>query len=110
MSRSCQCLRTALLAAVVGLGTTACMASAHHRNPVEARGAENQAYNSGYRDGLAQGRDDRRHNRRSEPTDASRYRSGDHDYNARYGTRDQYSRVYRGAFGQGYAVGYRAAR
>ena len=110
MSPSHRCLQIALLAAVVGLGTTACTASAYYRNPVQARGVENRAYNSGYRDGQAQGRDDGRHNRRSDPTDASRYRSGDHDYYARYGTRDEYSRVYRDAFGQGYDVGYRDAR
>ena len=110
MSNSSQYLKVALLAAVVGLGTTACATSEHYRNPVQARGVENQAYNSGYRDGRAQGRDDGRHNRRSAPTDASRYRSANHDYNARYGPRGEYSRVYRDAFGQGYDVGYRDAR
>lgn len=110
MSRTSQCLQVALLATVVGLGTTACGTSAQYRNPVQARGVENQAYNSGYRDGRAQGHDDGRHNRRAAPMEASRYRAGDHDYNTRYGTRGEYSRVYRDAFGQGYDVGYRDAR
>jgi hypothetical protein len=110
MSKAHRLLQTALLAAVVGVGTTACAAGAHYRNPVQARGVENQAYNSSYRDGRAQGREDGRHNRRSDPGDARRYRSGDHDYNTRYGTRDEYRGVYRNAFGQGYEVGYRETR
>jgi hypothetical protein len=110
MSQSHRLLQTALIAAVVGIGTTACTARAYYRNPVEARGVENQAYNSGYRDGQAQGRYDGRHNRRADPAVAIRYRSGDHDYNTRYGTRDEYRGVYRNAFGQGYEVGYRETR
>jgi hypothetical protein len=113
MTTSHRFLRTALLVAVMGIGTTACMTGAHYRNPVQARGVENQAYNSGYRDGQAQGRVDGRHNRRPDPAGASRYRSGDHDYNQRDqrdGTRDEYRGVYRNAFEQGYEVGYRETR
>jgi flagellar biosynthesis/type III secretory pathway protein FliH len=89
---------------------TACRTGAQYPNPVEARGVENQAYNSGYRDGQSQGRDDGRHNRLANPTAASRYRSGDHDYYSHFGTRDEYRRVYRTAFEQGYDVGYREGR
>jgi hypothetical protein len=64
----------------------------------------------GFRDGLAQGRDDAGDRRRFDPVRASRYRSGDHDYNNRYGSRDDYRREYRAAFQQGYEQGYRGVR
>jgi len=65
---------------------------------------------NGFRDGLAQGRDDARDHRRFDPVRASRYRSGDHDYNGRYGPKDEYKREYRAAFQQGYEQGYRSSR
>jgi hypothetical protein len=43
MSTSHRLLQTAILAAVVGIGTTACATEAHYRNPVQARGVENEA-------------------------------------------------------------------
>ncbi|MQA30014.1 MAG: hypothetical protein GEU82_09270 [Luteitalea sp.] len=64
----------------------------------------------GYRDGIARGREDARERRRFDPVRAPRYRSGDHDYNSRYGSRDDYKRAYRAAFQQGYEQGYRGYR
>jgi hypothetical protein len=61
----------------------------------------------GFRDGYDQGRSDARDRHRFDPVRASRYRSGDHDYNNRYGSRDEYKREYRAAFEQGYERGYR---
>ena len=68
------------------------------------------ATQNGFRDGYAQGRDDARDGDRFDPVRASRYRSGDHDYNSRYGSRDAYKREYRAAFQQGYEQGYREIR
>jgi flagellar biosynthesis/type III secretory pathway protein FliH len=65
---------------------------------------------NGYRDGVEQGRNDARHGDRYDPIRASRYRSGDHDYDRRYGSRDDYKREYRAAFQQGYDQGYRDGR
>ncbi len=65
---------------------------------------------NGYRDGYAQGRDDARDGDRYDPVRAKRYREGDHDYNGRYGSRDEYKREYRNAFQQGYDQGYRETR
>jgi hypothetical protein len=65
------------------------------------------ARNTGYRDGLEQGREDRRDGDRYDPIAARRYREGDHDYNSQYGSRDNYKREYRAAFVQGYEEGYR---
>jgi hypothetical protein len=65
------------------------------------------AAETGFRDGLDQGRKDARDRRRFDPVRASRYRSGDHDYDRRYGSRDEYQREYRAAFLQGYEAGYR---
>jgi hypothetical protein len=64
----------------------------------------------GYRDGFQQGRDDARDGDRYDPVRARRYREGDHDYNSRYGAREEYKREYRVAFQQGYEQGYRGSR
>lgn len=65
------------------------------------------ASQSGYRDGYDQGRSDARDGDRYDPIRAPRYRSGDRDYNGRYGSREDYKREYRAAFQQGYEQGYR---
>ena len=64
------------------------------------------AQQNGYRDGVEAGRDDGRDRRPFDPVRAKRYREGDHDYNDRYGSRDEYKRDYRSAFEQGYREGY----
>jgi len=64
------------------------------------------AAQNGYRDGVEAGRDDGRHREQFDPVRAKRYRDGDHDYNDRYGSRDEYKREYRAAFEQGYREGY----
>ena len=68
------------------------------------------AAQNGYRDGYDQGRSDGRDRERYDPVRAKRYRSGDHDYNDRYGSRDEYKREYRAGFEQGYEQGYRENR
>jgi len=64
------------------------------------------ATQNGFRDGVEQGQRDARDGRRFDPVRAARYRQGDHDYNGRYGSRDDYKREYRSAFQQGYSQGY----
>jgi hypothetical protein len=66
-----------------------------------------QAAANGYRDGVAQGVDDARHGRRFDVNGARRFRDADHDYDGRYGSRDEYARDYRAGFQQGYEEGYR---
>jgi hypothetical protein len=61
----------------------------------------------GYRDGFEQGRDDRHDGDRYDPISSKRYRSADHEYDRRYGPKDDYRREYRAAFQQGYQAGYR---
>jgi len=73
-------------------------------------GSVSPAAQNGYRDGVQAGRDDARKRDRFDPVRASRYREGDHDYNGRYGSRDDYKREYRAAFEQGYREGYGQAR
>jgi hypothetical protein len=74
--------------------------------PVTRGGYESVAARNGYRDGIEAGRDDARHNERFDPVRAKRYREGDHDYDRRYGPRDDYKREYRSAFEQGYREGF----
>ena len=45
-----------------------------------------------------------------DPIRSNRYRSGDHEYDSRYGSKDEYKRVYRDAFQRGYEQGYRENR
>ena len=66
----------------------------------------NVAQENGYRDGVEAGRSDARDGDRFDPVRAKRYRQGDHDYDDRYGSRDDYKREYRAAFEQGYRDGY----
>jgi flagellar biosynthesis/type III secretory pathway protein FliH len=73
-------------------------------------GYASPAAENGFRDGYDQGRDDARDRKPFDPVRATRYRSGDHDYNSRYGSRDDYKREYRAAFQQGYDRGYREVR
>jgi hypothetical protein len=68
------------------------------------------ASQNGYRDGFDQGRSDARDGDRYDPVGASRYRSGDHDYDKRYGSKDDYKRDYRTGFEQGYSQGFREIR
>ena len=64
------------------------------------------AADNGYRDGVDAGRNDARNRERFDPVRAKRYREGDHDYNDRYGSRDEYKREYRSSFERGYRDGY----
>lgn len=73
-------------------------------------GSASPAARNGYRDGYEQGRDDARGGGRFDPVRAGRYRSGDHDYDRRYGGREDYKREYRAAFQAGYEQGYRGSR
>lgn len=70
-------------------------------------GYNSQAYDNGYRDGLEKGREDARDGDSYDPVRHSRYRSGDHGYNSRYGTREQYRLAYRDGFEAGYDQAYR---
>ena len=68
----------------------------------------NISFDNGYRDGLDKGREDANGRRSYDPNRHSRYRSADHGYDRRYGSKDQYKNVYREGFQAGYDEGYRA--
>jgi hypothetical protein len=115
MTRTQRYLPALLLALGVGITSPACAARiydtgyprAGYPAPVQRGGYGSAAARSGYRDGIEAGRDDARHRERFDPVRARRYRQGDHDYDRRYGSRDEYKREYRSAFEQGYRDGYR---
>jgi len=77
-----------------------------NRYPAGAIG-RSPAADIGYRDGFEVGRNDARDRESYDPVRSSRYRSADHDYNDRYGSRDEFKREYRDAFQRGYDEGYR---
>jgi hypothetical protein len=64
------------------------------------------AYQNGFTDGYEAGMNDGHSNRRFDPVNESRYRSGDRGYKNTYGTRDAYRFTYRDAFREGYEYGY----
>lgn len=68
------------------------------------------AARNGYRDGVEAGRNDARDRERFDPIRAKRYREGDHDYDNRFGSRDEYKREYRAAFEHGYREGFGEGR
>jgi hypothetical protein len=104
-----------ILTAGVALASPACAARiydtgprAGYPPPPPPRAAYvSAAARNGYRDGIDAGRNDARHRERFDPVRARRYREGDHDYDRRYGPRDDYKREYRSAFERGYEDGYR---
>jgi hypothetical protein len=61
---------------------------------------------NGFNDGYERGLDDGHDRRRFDPVGESRYRSGDHGYERRYGPKDVYQMRYRESFRSGYQRGY----
>jgi hypothetical protein len=111
MMTSHRYLAAGILAMGVWISTPACASGGGYRQARhENRRVERRAYENGFRDGVEAGRDDARHHERFDPIRAKRYRQGDHDYDRRYGSRDDYQREYRAAFQQGYEQGYRQFR
>ena len=105
-----------LLAAGVAIASPACAARIYDAGyphagypppPPPREAYVSVAARHGYRDGIEAGRSDARHRERFDPIRAWRYRQGDHDYDRRYGGRDEYKRDYRSAFEHGYRDGYR---
>jgi hypothetical protein len=65
------------------------------------------AFDNGYRDGYDKGREDARDNDRYDPGRHGRFRSADHGFDRRYGSKVDYQRIYRDGFRNGYDEGYR---
>jgi hypothetical protein len=64
----------------------------------------------GYRDGYDQGRSDAVDGDRRDPIRARRYREGDNGWDRRELSLEEYKRLYRNAFVEGYEEGYRDSR
>lgn len=79
------------------------------RNPNSRTGGvyQSEMFNNGYNDGYEKGREDLGDRDSYDPVRHSRYRSADHGYNSRYGSKDDYKLVYRDGFEAGYGDGYR---
>ena len=99
---------TAIRAAATTRSTATTVAAVYY--PPNRGVYRSPAADNGYRDGFEAGRDDARDGDRYDPVRTSRYRSGDHNYDGRYGSRDVYKRDYRAAFEQGYREGYGRGR
>ena len=84
--------------------------SAGYGYPSNTPGYASPAAQTGYRDGVEAGRGDARDRNSFDPVRSRRYRSADHDYDRRYGSKDDYKRIYRDAFQRAYEQGYREYR
>jgi hypothetical protein len=71
------------------------------------RSALSPAAQIGFEDGYDVGRSDARDRESYDPVRSNRYRDADHHYEQKYGTRDDFKRLYRLGFEQGYEQGYR---
>jgi hypothetical protein len=68
------------------------------------------AYQNGTGDGYKKGLDDVNDRKRADVTRQNWYRSGDHDYDSRYGPKETYRVEYRRGFEEGYNRAYRERR
>lgn len=68
------------------------------------------AFQNGSNDGYEKGLEDARKNRSFDPLRHTWYRSGDRDYEGRYGSREEYKDIYRRGFQEGYERGYGGGR
>jgi hypothetical protein len=68
------------------------------------------ALQNGVSDGYQKGLDDVHDRKFPDVTRQKWYRSGDHDYNSRYGSKDLYRTEYRRGFQEGYDRAYREGR
>jgi hypothetical protein len=67
------------------------------------------AFDNGYNDGLDKGREDSRDRDSYDLNRHSRYRSADHGYEKRYGSKDDYRQIYRDGFRAGYDDAFRGS-
>ncbi|MEO6222494.1 MAG: hypothetical protein ABIP90_04535 [Vicinamibacterales bacterium] len=68
------------------------------------------AFRTGEEDGYKEGLHDGEKGDRFEPVKEKRFRSGDHGYDKRYGSKELYKDRYRDAFRRGYEQGYQDGR
>lgn len=66
----------------------------------------NPAYQAGFRDGVADGQNDRQSGREMRATRSHNYQRGDRGYESSFGDRDQYRQMYRQAYERGYEQGF----
>jgi hypothetical protein len=87
-----------------GFGANAAAAPPVPANSAEPAYTNSQAYQLGYQDGVADGRDDRQSGRTYRATTTDKYQDAP-GYSKTLGDKDQYKELYR----QGYVSGYQAA-
>ena len=68
------------------------------------------AFENGENDGYKEGLKDGEKGDRFDPVREKRYRSGDHGYDKRYGSRELYKDRYRDGYRRGYELGYQDGR
>ena len=84
----------------------------HPSDPYAARGwgAQDMAFDIGYRDGVTSGQYDRSRSVRADFESTDAYRNANHGYGNRYGESAVYQTQYRSGFQRGYQDGYGRSR
>lgn len=73
-------------------------------------GYRDVAWQNGYNEGVAAGRDDANDGDRYDPHRHNQYKNADRGYNSSYGNKDGYKAAFREAYLRGYEEGYRGVR
>jgi hypothetical protein len=102
MLRALRLLPAALVAAGVGIATTACASQIYGNQGGVYRQVDRRAYDVGYREGVKDGESDVRRGRDYAYASHNTYRDADQGYRRSDGNLDQYRRTFR----QGYQTGY----
>ena len=97
-----------------GYGRRGAYRPSYPSSPGSGRGwggtASYGAYQNGVADGYKKGLDDVQDRKRADVERQKWYRSGDHDYDNRYGSKETYRIEYRRGFEEGYNRAYREGR
>ena len=105
--RSLRLVPVAVLAAGLGMATTACASSGYYgqQQVPDYRQFERRAYDTGYREGMVNGERDARDRRAYRVDRDSAYRRADDGYRGGV-DRDDYRRMFRQGYEQGYSEGF----
>jgi hypothetical protein len=96
----------AMLLAVTAAAAPACATPFYQSRGGYPQSFDRRAYDNGYREGLARGRDDARRGREFSYARDDEYRDADKGYRRQYGNRDAYRRMFRQGFQAGYTESF----
>jgi len=106
MFRTLRLVSVPLLAGVVAIAATGCSTPLYAQRNGTYRDVERRAYDTGYREGIAQGQNDVQRGRAYSYTGHSEYRAADDGWRRSDGDREFYRQSFRQGFQSGYSEAY----